>query len=277
MKGYIREKGDQGECAICLQALTADEVELDCKHKYHRGCISQLRNFGVNEICPQCRTPLPLGPDELWDKSVRRIARGRMTADKELSRLHNEKAKQLLQTLITEEPDGARGHFGMGSILVTENDAEGAMREFQEATKADPKHADAHILLGLVMMKQRYHKAAEQEFREAIKVETEGSDVGGTYTFNFALAHRSLGTLLQCNKDYAGAEAEYRAAIKSSHARSTHDSDPEQANTHYLLGRLLETTKKDYDGAVTQYLKAVQIVREFKIIPAFDVHYRLGG
>jgi TPR repeat protein len=52
-------------CAICLDELV-DPLKLSCGHTYHKGCVEQLRKFGVNQVCPLCRATLPPSPEKLF-------------------------------------------------------------------------------------------------------------------------------------------------------------------------------------------------------------------
>ena len=54
-------------------------------------------------------------------------------------------------------------------------------------------------------------------------------------------------------KDYAGAEEEYRTAIRL---------DPENAEPHFDPGILLEDVKKDYAGAEEAYRTAIRLYPE---------------
>ena len=62
-----------GECAICLDPLTdASACTLRCSHVFPASCVEELRNVGVTQTCPLCRTALPLGPEKLYDDGARR-------------------------------------------------------------------------------------------------------------------------------------------------------------------------------------------------------------
>ena len=41
--------------------------QLPCGHKYCKACVEELRQKGVDKLCPLCRKPLPPGPDKLFD------------------------------------------------------------------------------------------------------------------------------------------------------------------------------------------------------------------
>ncbi|GBO29225.1 hypothetical protein AVEN_242289-1 [Araneus ventricosus] len=46
---------DPIECSICLEHLTIEVFELDCRHRFHRPCIRQTLHSNIN-ACPNCRT-----------------------------------------------------------------------------------------------------------------------------------------------------------------------------------------------------------------------------
>jgi hypothetical protein len=64
-----------GECAICLAALerkpALTSVTLPCSHIFHASCVSDLRKFGVSNVCPLCRSELP-PEEENFDIALRR-------------------------------------------------------------------------------------------------------------------------------------------------------------------------------------------------------------
>lgn len=61
------------ECSICLDSLSKGQATtLECSHKFHFACVEELRNFGVTQTCPLCRTPLPPGPEKVFEDALRR-------------------------------------------------------------------------------------------------------------------------------------------------------------------------------------------------------------
>jgi tetratricopeptide (TPR) repeat protein/serine/threonine protein kinase len=100
---------------------------------------------------------------------------------------------------------------------------------------------------------------------------------------NAAAAHNNLGTLLQEQKDYAGAIRHYEQALQLdpnlenahlnwaralaaqkdyagaiSHVQQALDIDPNSSNTHFGWGRLLHANK-DYAGAIVHYQLALAL------------------
>jgi len=50
---------EEANCAICLDPLTdASVATLPCTHMFHETCVAELQRFGVQQVCPLCRSPL---------------------------------------------------------------------------------------------------------------------------------------------------------------------------------------------------------------------------
>ena len=43
-------------CSICIEPLKEDVISLNCKHKYHKGCIKEW--LTINNSCPLCRNEI---------------------------------------------------------------------------------------------------------------------------------------------------------------------------------------------------------------------------
>jgi len=47
-------------CAIRLDPLEAlPMVTLPCEHRFHSACVDGMREFGIQQACPSCRSSLP--------------------------------------------------------------------------------------------------------------------------------------------------------------------------------------------------------------------------
>ena len=44
---------------------------MPCGHAFCTACVVELRAKGVSETCPLCRSPLPPGPEKLWELGYR--------------------------------------------------------------------------------------------------------------------------------------------------------------------------------------------------------------
>jgi len=69
-------------CSICLVS-DSSACTLQCTHVFHVTCVAELWKFGVKQMCPLCRNPLPPGPEKLHEEATgrflavkRRVAQG---------------------------------------------------------------------------------------------------------------------------------------------------------------------------------------------------------
>ena len=70
-KAKKKPRDKDNECAICLEDLDDPEFGpaqiLDCTHRFHRACVEELRNRGVQQACPMCRAKLPDSAEKMFD------------------------------------------------------------------------------------------------------------------------------------------------------------------------------------------------------------------
>jgi hypothetical protein len=64
------------DCSLCLDCIApADALVLVCGHVFHRACVASLRKYAASGVkyaglCPNCRVPLPAGPEQLCRDAV---------------------------------------------------------------------------------------------------------------------------------------------------------------------------------------------------------------
>jgi hypothetical protein len=58
------------KCLICLEP-PREPTTLPCGHAFCTACVAELRAKGVSETCPLCRSPLPPGPEKLYELGYR--------------------------------------------------------------------------------------------------------------------------------------------------------------------------------------------------------------
>ena len=58
------------QCLICLEP-PVKPTTLPCGHAFCTACVVELRAKGVSETCPLCRSPLPPGPEKLFELGER--------------------------------------------------------------------------------------------------------------------------------------------------------------------------------------------------------------
>mmetsp|Transcript_30721 Transcript_30721/g.62463 ORF Transcript_30721/g.62463 Transcript_30721/m.62463 type:complete len:549 (-) Transcript_30721:60-1706(-) len=63
------------KCAICLDEVDDTEdgksVVLPCSHIFHVECVTDLRSYGVVQVCPLCSAALPKNPQALYEDATR--------------------------------------------------------------------------------------------------------------------------------------------------------------------------------------------------------------
>lgn len=74
----IKEKIEIHECPICLEDIMEKLIITNCGHKYHMGCLGNIRSLD----CPMCRTRLHL-PKDIEIKIIQRIARDKVLIERE--------------------------------------------------------------------------------------------------------------------------------------------------------------------------------------------------
>jgi tetratricopeptide (TPR) repeat protein len=259
MSTFSTSAGTDEACGICLEPIVG-AYELDCAHTFCRGCINAYKKYGVNDVCPYCRTPLPPGADYSLDQCYQMEARmKRYEIEGHLKKFKIAHRLQLhhAQKAVKADPNIAVAHFFLAlGLRHVNNDSEGAIAAYHEAIRCDPDSTEfnAHHNLGNLLKDARKDvDGAEREYRKAIRCFP-----------NYVGAHFKLGELLHTvRKDYDGAEREYRKAIRC---------DPDDADTHSNLGILLKDVRKDYDGAEHEYREALRCDPSHA-----NAHCNLGG
>ena len=180
---------DGNECTICVHPLSeASACTLPCTHVFHSTCVAQLRKYGVNEVCPLCRLPIPLGPEALYDECIRRFYLVEMLVElghASWSALPVSAQREVDEVVTGWRAAAAEGlalaQYGLGTLFesgrgVGQDDREAA-RWFKKA--ADQGHAQAQFNLGILFKEGRgvaksevkaaqwYKKAAYQGVSEA--------------------------------------------------------------------------------------------------------------
>jgi tetratricopeptide (TPR) repeat protein len=126
----------------------------------------------------------------------------------------DEKAQQVMSTLVQYPETAATAHYYLGRIANQKGDFATAVRELRSALQASPNYADASAELGLLHMKQKEYPQAEEAFQRALKLNPD------SYTANL-----NLMMLYQRTKDpRAEAQAKRFDKIKEEHVRRTDES-----------------------------------------------------
>ncbi|KAI0562926.1 diaphanous-related formin [Gracilaria domingensis] len=124
--------GHPEECVICLEKLSGNVVQLDCKHVFHYDCISQMfpnkrvlrqtryslvrRSNGEEEVevncplsncCPNCRKPIDPKQMKQWLDYVNRKKRSRPEGvlEEEYEKRKKKNRKRMERRLKKEEKE----------------------------------------------------------------------------------------------------------------------------------------------------------------------------
>ncbi len=180
--------GEGEECAICLEDLDDPEFGpaqiLDCTHRFHRACVEELRERGVQQACPMCRAKLPDSAEKMSDDACaiyflikRQVEQGEDGPWGPLSRRQQRQMDEVMRLWEAAAEQGlAEAQF---NLALTYQQGEGVDVNFKKAVEWFEKAAeqgDAHAQCNLGIMYydghgvdvnykkavQWYEKAAEQ-------------------------------------------------------------------------------------------------------------------
>ena len=155
----------------------------------------------------------------------------------ELARTHLEEALKL-------EPNNAETHFNLGSLLIAERNAAGAIDAFRKATELRPEYADAHNNLGALLASTGALPDAVVYYRLALQ-----------FNPRDASAHFNLGSALLLLRSREEALGHFREAVELA---------PNDPAVHGSLARAL-ATGGDFGEAVTHYEQALELAPDYPI------------
>jgi tetratricopeptide (TPR) repeat protein len=174
------DNDDLPVCAVCLESLIdkGTVIQLACSHEYHRSCINALRKYGINDVCPQCRVPLPPGAAELRNKASHLLARAQGTPHEKLKlRLFTE-IEDLLQQAISADPDYALNYLTFGLYHMEMKNVDQAISAFNRVLVLDPQIWEAHHNLANAFSSyQHNYDAAIDASRKAISIQPDCAGV----------------------------------------------------------------------------------------------------
>jgi len=211
------------KCAICLDTLAdASSFTLPCTHVFHGPCVSELRKFGVQQVCPLCRIPLPPGPEKVCDDASLRyavISRLVATGHASWSTLPDW-AQSEVDAAIAGWRDAADQGLAMAqcNLGIMHKHGRGVAQSDEEAVQwyrkaADQGHAGAQCNLGLMLDEGR---GVAQSDEEAVQWYRKAADQGN------AEAQCNLGLMLDEGRGVARSNEEavewYSKAADQGHA-----------------------------------------------------------
>ena len=173
----------ESACAICLDPLeTLPVVTLPCEHRFHSACVDGMREFGIQQACPSCRSSLPQRDrvdgntlSELVESANRRYWALKKKIESRdggwgaLSTAHQRGMDDVVARLVEAADQGhAQAQFRLGWMhskgeSVQQGDEE-AVRWYRKA--ADQGHAAAQCNLGLMY---KNGQGVKQSHKEAFR------------------------------------------------------------------------------------------------------------
>ena len=147
-------------------------------------------------------------------------------------------AEALLHQLTQEEPDNARYHQQLGSVLQWRNRHQEAEAETRRALELEPDNARYHHNLAVTLHEMMRYEEAETERRRALALEPDN-----------ARYHQQLGVTLHAMQRYEEAEAEKRRAL---------ELEPDNAEYHHSLGVTLQWMEK-FDASESELRRALEL------------------
>jgi tetratricopeptide (TPR) repeat protein len=139
-----------------------------------------------------------------------------------LSRNQTDEAIREFQAAIQLEPDDAEAHNNLGIALLNRGLTDAAAQEFQQAIRAKPDNAEAHYNLGNILLNEGWSGEAIQQFQEALRFQPENAG-----------ARNDLGVALASAGRRDEAVEQFREALRLK---------PEDTEIRTNLARALEWT-----------------------------------
>jgi TPR repeat protein len=193
---------------------------------FHAACVAELRKFKLKQECPLCRTPLPPGPDKLFEDATlryvvvkRRVERGQAS----WGSLTKDEQRELHAAVGGWRAAADQGHaqaqYNLGVMFdqgrgVAQSDVEAA-RWYRKA--ADQGNAEAQNNLGIMFAQGR---GVAQSDAKAARWFRKAADQGN------AGAQYNLGTMFEQSRGVAQSDVEaarwYRKAADQGHVQALH-------------------------------------------------------
>jgi tetratricopeptide (TPR) repeat protein len=188
-------------------------------------------------------------------------------------------ARQAFQAVADADPHNARAFYYLGREAFREGDGGEAADQFEKAVSIEPRNADYHFWLGQAYGREAQHvskfhaaflaKKIRHEFEMAVQLDPNGVDGRSGLLSYYLIAPGILGgsvdkareqareiakrnpmkglladgAIAEREKDMAGAERSYQAAVAQF---------PDSVFTYYTLGNMYQRTKQ-YDKALALY------------------------
>jgi tetratricopeptide (TPR) repeat protein len=156
----------------------------------------------------------------------------------------------LWRAVLTDFPDFARGHYGLGFALAQTGRTQEAIGEYMQAVRLQPNFAEVHNNLGVAFLQLGRAQEAVAEYEQALQIKPDYAD-----------AHYNLGIALEQTGKTEEAIAQFDQALR---IRS------DSAEAHDKLGIALAQAGRASE-AMEQWKEALRIKPDFA-----EAHYNYG-
>jgi tetratricopeptide (TPR) repeat protein len=163
-----------------------------------------------------------------------------LQGDLEAARENDGKAIEEYRLAVAMKPSVPNLHYSLGHLLWKELKTEDARKEFNAELELDPRHAGALRDLGSTYLADHQPDKALVYLKQAFELEPQDPDI-----------HRDLGTAYSELREYAKAEAEFKAAIPEDH----------DGSVHYKLARVYQAEGQK-DNAAREFEISTALNRE---------------
>ena len=147
------EEEGQSKCPICFEEQHPDDsMTLPCKHSFHGECVRRLRRYGIQQICPLCRTELPPGPEQVFVESAHRyvaLERRLQTSGRTWQHLDKGETKEAAEIAEALQRAAKEGCAAAQNLLGCMNaGGQGVRHNYEEAVRWYRKAADQGFAIG---------------------------------------------------------------------------------------------------------------------------------
>jgi tetratricopeptide (TPR) repeat protein len=178
----------------------------------------------------------------------------------------------LWRAVLTDFPDFARGHYGLGFALAQAGRTQEAIEEYTEAVRLQPNFAEVHNNLGVAFLQLGRTQEAVAEYEQALRIKPDYVEARHNLEMALGQTGKTEDTIeqyeqaLRINPDSAEAHDKLGVALaqagRASEAMEQWDValriKPDFAEAHYNYGVTLQKLGK-FPEAIGHYEQAVRI------------------
>ena len=188
----------------------------------------------------------------------------------------NDEAAEAFSNALRLNPDSAKAHAGLATILIGKGELDEAHKHYETALKMDPNNAEYHSGYAYLLEQLGHDDQAAAECEAAVRLAPKS-----------AQAHHSYGAFLEKHGKLDEATAQYREAVRAdpglvdaqidfgtallekgdlseakAHLQTASKLDPKLAQPHNYLGKIF-MREGDVSSAIAQFEEALRLHPDF--------------